>query len=292
MRVLYADARFAKAGGRVVKNVAGYDLMKLHHGALGALGIVVVATLRLRPLPAADLVAWAAVDAPGSLDSIAGLADLLAAPGFQPCGVHFVGPLAPDRIAGDVVVRFQGARAAVLDQFLRVSTHELSQRLGGWRRDLFERTESFPRPKILQTLEQACSRGEEPAAIHLSLHWRPSRTKELLAALARFGTGQLALELARGRGFLTLTAEGARGEVSEPIAAKLREFQGDLSKAGAAACVAAGPRSARALLPALSSDGEPGAGAAKLLAALRRELDPEGRLNRGRLGPLGDAARA
>jgi glycolate oxidase FAD binding subunit len=41
-----------KAGGRVVKNVAGYDLMKLHIGALGTLGIVTQVTLKLKPLPA------------------------------------------------------------------------------------------------------------------------------------------------------------------------------------------------------------------------------------------------
>jgi glycolate oxidase FAD binding subunit len=39
------------AGGRVVKNVAGYDLMKLHTGALGTLGIITQVTLKLRPVP-------------------------------------------------------------------------------------------------------------------------------------------------------------------------------------------------------------------------------------------------
>ncbi len=41
-----------KAGGRVVKNVAGYDLMKLHIGALGTLGIVTQVTLKVTPRPA------------------------------------------------------------------------------------------------------------------------------------------------------------------------------------------------------------------------------------------------
>src|SRR2546421_208053 len=40
-----------KAGGRVVKNVAGYDLCKLHIGALGTLGIITQVTLKLRPQP-------------------------------------------------------------------------------------------------------------------------------------------------------------------------------------------------------------------------------------------------
>ncbi|HEX8228478.1 MAG TPA: FAD-binding oxidoreductase [Chloroflexia bacterium] len=49
-----ADGVVAKAGGKVVKNVAGYDLPKLLTGALGTLGVVVEATFRLYPLPAAS----------------------------------------------------------------------------------------------------------------------------------------------------------------------------------------------------------------------------------------------
>lgn len=42
-----------RSGGRVVKNVAGYDLMKLHVGTRGRFGIITQATFRVRPRPAA-----------------------------------------------------------------------------------------------------------------------------------------------------------------------------------------------------------------------------------------------
>jgi glycolate oxidase FAD binding subunit len=48
-----ADGVVASSGGRVVKNVAGYDLGKLLTGSYGTLGLIATATLRLHPLPAA-----------------------------------------------------------------------------------------------------------------------------------------------------------------------------------------------------------------------------------------------
>lgn len=54
IRVVLADGTIAKGGGKVVKNVAGYDLPKLFTGALGTLGVIVSATFRLYPLPVAS----------------------------------------------------------------------------------------------------------------------------------------------------------------------------------------------------------------------------------------------
>lgn len=49
--VIRADGTLVRGGGRVVKNVSGYDIPKLHVGALGTLGVVVEAHLRLHPRP-------------------------------------------------------------------------------------------------------------------------------------------------------------------------------------------------------------------------------------------------
>ena len=51
IRVALPDGRLASAGGRVVKNVSGYDLMKLHIGALGSLGVIVAASFKVFPKP-------------------------------------------------------------------------------------------------------------------------------------------------------------------------------------------------------------------------------------------------
>jgi glycolate oxidase FAD binding subunit len=51
IRVLRADGVAARAGGKVVKNVAGYDLMRLFTGSWGSLGLITELTLRTLPVP-------------------------------------------------------------------------------------------------------------------------------------------------------------------------------------------------------------------------------------------------
>jgi FAD/FMN-containing dehydrogenase len=56
IKVAMADGTVIKAGGKVVKNVAGYDLCKVFIGSKGTLGIIVEATFKLRPLPESELI--------------------------------------------------------------------------------------------------------------------------------------------------------------------------------------------------------------------------------------------
>jgi glycolate dehydrogenase FAD-binding subunit len=52
VRVALADGMLVRSGGRVIKNVAGYDLAKLFTGSFGTLGMIVEVVVRLHPLPA------------------------------------------------------------------------------------------------------------------------------------------------------------------------------------------------------------------------------------------------
>lgn len=54
--IAMADGTIVRGGGKVVKNVAGYDLPKLYIGSFGTLGVIVDATVKLRPLPDVDRV--------------------------------------------------------------------------------------------------------------------------------------------------------------------------------------------------------------------------------------------
>jgi glycolate oxidase FAD binding subunit len=69
IEMLRADGVRARAGGRVVKNVAGYDLMRLLSGSWGSLGLITAITLRTQPLPRCRRGLWLQGD-------LAGLAEL------------------------------------------------------------------------------------------------------------------------------------------------------------------------------------------------------------------------
>ncbi len=69
--VALSDGTVARAGGKVIKNVAGYDLSKLMTGAYGTLGVVTRVSVRLHPLARGTVTLYAEADDPAALARIA-----------------------------------------------------------------------------------------------------------------------------------------------------------------------------------------------------------------------------
>ncbi|MDD7941188.1 FAD-binding protein [Actinomycetospora lutea] len=73
--IVLADGTVARSGGHVIKNVAGYDLTKVLHGAHGTLGVVAGLVLRLHPTPQATATVAVACDRGASADLARRIAD-------------------------------------------------------------------------------------------------------------------------------------------------------------------------------------------------------------------------
>jgi glycolate oxidase FAD binding subunit len=84
--VVRADGTVASSGGKVVKNVAGYDLGKLFAGSYGTLGLIAEAVFRLHPLPAAA--AYTTVEVAGAADAHRATAAAAAASEVAPSAVE------------------------------------------------------------------------------------------------------------------------------------------------------------------------------------------------------------
>ncbi len=111
--VARADGTLVKSGGRVVKNVAGYDLAKLYCGALGTLGVVVEATFKLRALPATLAVARI------TCSDMLGARELLERIRTAPLEPRLIELLTPVPTAGSdcvIVVGFGGSGEEVANQ--------------------------------------------------------------------------------------------------------------------------------------------------------------------------------
>ncbi len=67
MTVALSDGTIARSGGKVIKNVAGYDIAKLFSGAFGTLGMILSVSVRLHPLPAGTTSALGSSDDPAAL---------------------------------------------------------------------------------------------------------------------------------------------------------------------------------------------------------------------------------
>ncbi|HEX4348083.1 MAG TPA: FAD-binding oxidoreductase [Vicinamibacterales bacterium] len=101
--VALADGRTAKAGGKVVKNVAGYDLSRLMCGSLGSLSVITSATFKLSPIPARSKTVVAILERRERLGDL--LQALVNAP-LTPSAIEIVAP--PAR----VLIRFETTDAS------------------------------------------------------------------------------------------------------------------------------------------------------------------------------------
>jgi len=109
LTLVTGDGRVIHAGGRVVKNVAGYDLAKLALGSFGAFGVITSVHIRLRAVPRADTT----LITEGMRDALLEAGRAMQSAGLCPAALELLSPTAGRATQWTLAVRLLGTDAEV-----------------------------------------------------------------------------------------------------------------------------------------------------------------------------------
>jgi glycolate oxidase FAD binding subunit len=263
IEIALADGRIAHAGGRVVKNVAGYDLSKLLCGSLGSLAVITSATFKLAPLPQSSSTLVASV---GDARSLGALALAIAGSPLTPTAIELQSP--PHRL----LIRFetspnatevQIAAAASLCTAHGTATGTLTgqEEVDTWRAH-----------------EHGMRGGmSNDTATIVKLAVLPTDVGEMLSRAEAAAVAQRIQYAATGRaaaGIIFVRLDGGLSAQAAVVSELRREA---IARRGSAVLVSAPPE----LCARLGAWG-PGADTAPLMRAVKAQFDPRALLNRGR----------
>lgn len=275
-----ADGAVVRGGGKVVKNVAGYDLPKLFVGSYGTLGVIVEVTVKLRPLPDDERLvgvaferlkdAGAAVRAVMASDLIPNALDLLDAAAARALGVPGAAPL-PGAVT--LVVGFDGLPEQI--EWQRAELARLVAPFGG------REPRPLPADAWPRLATAARDAGTTPAAV-MSLSVLPMHVAE---------TMEQGAEAARARGLPTAWAahagvgvvtaalfSGRESPESAPIADVLGEWRDIAHAGGGHATLEWAPLAVKSQVAVWDDPG----GAGRIMQRIKAQIDPHNILNPGR----------
>ena len=245
MTVALADGTIARSGGKVIKNVAGYDIGKLFAGSFGTLGTILSVSVRLHPLPTSSHTALGATSDP-QVQSAA--ARTLAAAGLELDALD----IAWRAGRGGVLARCTGARSA-----------ERAERTAALMRDAgLEHVDVTDDDATLWARQRAGQRSAAAAIVRVNA--RPSQLPSVVSA-AGHCDGTLVGRAALGCSYIEL-APDAIGMLRAEL------------PAGVHAVVLDAPERVRAALDPWGAQESPGLA---LMRRLKDRFDPSGTCNPG-----------
>jgi glycolate oxidase FAD binding subunit len=218
--IVRADGTVAKAGGKVVKNVAGYDLGKLFAGSYGTLGLIAEATFRLHPLPAAS--AYVTAEAKDA-QAAAALVHAAARSPLAPSAIELDWPAGGQPLTVSVLLEGDepsvAERADLMQTWLAREAAFVSSERAGRRSAHTKRADYHPGNLALGTPDT-----------HIRVAFWPARLAEMLGCIRRSATASEldpAVGGAAASGVLDVSlAPDAPAECAAALVAELRKAVG------------------------------------------------------------------
>jgi glycolate oxidase FAD binding subunit len=259
VNVAYADGTLAKAGGMVVKNVSGFDLMRMHHGALGTLGVIVSANFKVLPKPRSErTVLLAASD----FDEVARLRSVIVSSRVWPASFEVI--RRPGRF--EMAVRIEGR-----DRTAGLLASELAGLCGGEAR-IQEPDESH---QFWSEYVAGFQASEAVTACWLRLRVKPAETLGILAsvldALDELSATVAQVSASPGLGYVDVRHRLGRAE-------ELRDLVGRLRALAPKTVVVSAPAELKSDIDVWGESIE----SLDLMRMLKTEFDPNDILNPGR----------
>jgi glycolate oxidase FAD binding subunit len=269
LEVVTGDGRILHFGGRVVKNVAGYDIVRLLVGSRGTLGVITRLHVRLHPIPSDDATMVAFADDAATLAAM--VSTLRNA--VQPVALEILSPTASARLLGEtrwtLVVRVQGNSGTVRD-----ASERLSSTLQSHGRALVG-SEATTFWAVLGELEAKTTLSIRIADL-------PARLADTLAAASEVAhasgaEGEWYLAAHAGNGIVRLwRPEALPNFAAASVVDAIVQLRRQLATVGGTVLV---PQGAAAL--GVAPFGDPGP-MLRLMQGLKRAFDPAGVLAPGR----------
>jgi glycolate oxidase FAD binding subunit len=261
-RVAHADGSVSKGGGRVVKNVAGYDLPKLTVGSLGTLGVVVEVSIKVAPLPALQETFLA------SYPSLEAAVEACFAADERGLALRALALRRDAQDAALVACWLAGPRAAV-----ERTARELAALAGDAETRRLEGAES---ERWWAELDRAGAAPEGAVTLRASLP--PSAVIDFMQHLDALGreAGLTIATLAYPTTGLVLAQ--LSDALVEQLTSAIEEARRQAAKASGSLVVAAAPVAVKERIDVWGDAGS----ALPLMRCLKEQFDPQGTLNPGR----------
>jgi glycolate oxidase FAD binding subunit len=268
LRVATVEGHVIKAGGKVVKNVAGYELTKLLVGSFGTLGIITQATFKIFPKPAAELTLLASFESlQDACAAITKLWNLHTPPlALELFDDQIAAMLVPNLTRGwTVAVRFGGAKVTmdaaranaerVVEEFAPLNVAFAEERAEFWQ----------------GVADLPHSLAEEANAILVRIGAAPKELRAMLEIM--WGIVPNPRVFAHAASAIVYASFAGDNAVE-----KIRQLRSALDSYRAYVVVESAPAEIKRTLDVW---GDAGA-SLKLMRALKKQFDPNGILNRGR----------